>query len=244
MEIEPVRRARAYEEVVRQLQDLMQRGLLRSGDRLPPERELANRFQVSRATVRQALSVLQAIGLIESRVGNGTFARSDRLYLTVTDLASALRSTRGTLAEQLELRRLIEPQVARLAAERGAEADLDAVSHYISLQEAHFSLGSTFIEEDSAFHLAIAHATKNTLLVKMIEGIHELLRESRERSSQTTEALRRSLEGHRRVQRAIRDRDGQAAYDAMLNHVLDVEGSILRLLAQDGPPEEKPSPSR
>jgi len=235
MEIEPVRRSRAYEEVVRQLQDLMRRGVLRSGDRLPPERELAKRFQVSRETVRQALSVLQAMGLIESRVGDGTFARAERLSLTVTDLASTLQASRGTLAEQLELRRIIEPQVARLAAERATGPDLDEMSRYISLQERSLSAGSSFVEEDSAFHLAIAYTTKNMLLVKMIEGIQELLRESHERSLQTTEGLRRSLEGHRRVYRAIRGHDGQSAYDAMLTHVLDVEGLILRLLAQTEP---------
>jgi GntR family transcriptional regulator, transcriptional repressor for pyruvate dehydrogenase complex len=194
---------------------------------------LAKQFRVSRATVRQALSVLQAMGLIESRIGNGTFASTRLTALSVTDLASALRMAQGKLTEQLELRRLIEPQVACLAAERAADADLDDLLRYISLQEARLSEGVPFVEEDGAFHLAIARATKNTLLVKMVEGIQELLRESHEHSLRAAGGMQLSLEGHRRVYQAIRSHKAQAAYDAMLAHLLDVERLVLQLLAQD-----------
>ena len=182
IDIQPVQRIRAHEEVVRQLRALMEREVLRTGDRLPSERELAKQFGVSRVTVRQALSVLQAMGLIESRIGNGTFARAGHKALSVTDLAPALRVAQGNLTEQLELRRLIEPQVACLAAERATAADLDDLLRYISLQEARLAQGVPFVEEDGAFHLAIAQATKNSLLVKMVEGIQELLQESHEHS--------------------------------------------------------------
>lgn len=235
IDIEPVQRTRAHEEVVRQLEDLMRRGVLGAGDRLPSERELAKQFRVSRATVRQALSVLQAMGLIESRIGDGTFARAGLATLSVTDLASALRMARGTLTEQLELRRLIEPQVASLAAERATGEDIEDLLRNISLQEARFSEGVTFIEEDSAFHLAIARATKNALLVKMVEGIQELLQESHEHSARADGGMQLSLEGHHRVYQAMRAHDAQAAYDAMLAHVLDVERLVLQLIAQEGP---------
>ena len=233
IDIQPVQRIRAHEEVVRQLRALMEREVLRTGDRLPSERELAKQFGVSRVTVRQALSVLQAMGLIESRIGNGTFARAGHKALSVTDLASALRVAQGNLTEQLELRRLIEPQVACLAAERATDADLDDLLRYISLQEARLSQGVPFVEEDGAFHLAIAHATKNILLVKMVEGIQELLRESHEHSMRASGGMQLSLEGHTRVYRAIRDHEAQAAYDAMLAHILDVERLILQLLARN-----------
>ena len=233
VDIQPVQRIRAHEEVVSQLRALMERGVLRTGDRLPSERELAKRFGVSRVTVRQALSVLQAMGLIESRIGNGTFARAGHKALSVTDLASALRMAQGNLTEQLELRRLIEPQVACLAAERATDADLDELLRYISLQEARLAEGVPFVEEDSAFHRAIARATKNTLLVKMVEGIQELLRESHEHSMRAPGGMQLSLEGHTRVYQAIRGHEAQAAYEAMLAHILDVERLILQLLAQN-----------
>lgn len=229
--IHPIARTRAHEEVARQLEELMHQGVLRSGDRLPPERELATRFQVSRATVRQALSVLQATGLIDSRIGDGTFARSSTQGLSVTDLAGALRSAHATLTDQLELRRLVEPQVASLAAERASEAELEELREHIKRQEVRVADGLPFIEEDSAFHLGVARATKNALLVKMVEGIHELLRESRQHSQRTLGGKNASLEGHRRLYEAIRKRDSEAAYDAMLAHILNVERLSLQSLA-------------
>ncbi len=167
--------------------------------------------------------MLQAMGLIDSRVGNGTFARGQ---LTVTPLASVLYGHSGTLGEQLELRRVIEPQVARLAAERATDSDIDEIFNWLRLQEAKLSSGLSFVDEDSAMHLAIARASRNSLLVKMIEGIHELLLPSRVQSLRTQAGNKRSLEGHTRICEAIRSRDGEAAYKAMLAHVVDVEHLI------------------
>lgn len=237
VDIRPIRRARARDEVVDQLRALMERGVLRPGDRLPSERDLATRFEVSRATVSQALSVLQATGLVESRTGEGTFARAERGDMNVTDLASALRMARGTLIEQLELRRLIEPQVAFLAAERADAADVDNLQRYLSAQETLLAQGRPFIDEDDAFHLTIARATKNTLLIKMVEGIHKLLRESREHSLLAPGGAELALKGHKRVYEAINRSRAQEAHDAMTAHILDVERLVLQLLVQ----KEEPS---
>jgi GntR family transcriptional repressor for pyruvate dehydrogenase complex len=226
LQIAPVRRVRAYEEVVSQLQELMQRHALTPGDRLPTERELARRFRVSRVTVRQALSVLQAMGLVETRVGDGTFARSDSRTHTVTVLASALHAPPADLGEQLELRRLLEPQVARLAAERAREDDLAEMRRWVAAQERRDAAGEPFVEEDAAFHLAIARTTKNSLLVRMVESIHQLLGESRQQSLLTPGGRARSLRWHHRIEAAMRAGRSQAAYDAMLGHLLDVEALI------------------
>lgn len=228
--IEPVTRTRAHEEVAGQLRELLQRGAIRAGDRLPPERDLAQRFHVSRATIRQALSALHSSGLVESRVGEGTFVLS--AGSGVPQLATVLRTANASLAEQLGLRRLIEPQVAQLAGEHAQEYDLDELAQYVSLQQARLREGVPFVDEDSAFHLAIARATKNTLLVKMVEGVHELLRDSREHSLRAAGGMRRSLEGHQHILDAIRDHNGPAAYDAMLAHIRDVERLSFRQLAE------------
>lgn len=222
MLIQPVSRTRAHEEVARQLQELIQRGTLRIGQRLPPERELAQRFQVSRATLRQALSELRSSGLVDSRVGEGTFVRTD-VGDSGPNVAAALRMAQASLTDQLGLRRLIEPQVAQLAADHAQEVDLDKLEHYVMLQQRRLDDGQPFVDEDSAFHLAIAHATDNALLAKMVEGIHELLRESREHSQRAPGGMQRSLQGHQAILDAIRRGDSQAAYDAMLGHIQDVE---------------------
>lgn len=223
--LRPIRKTRAYEEIVRQIQALVQQGQLKPGDRLMTERQLAEQFGVSRVTVRQAMSVLQAMGLIESKVGNGTFARGSQVP-TVTVLASMLNPPRSLLLEQLELRRLIEPEVARLAASRATPAHVRDMARYLEAQERMLKLGKPFVEEDSAFHMAIARSAGNDLLVRMMDSIHELLRESREHSLGAPGGMARSLEGHRRVIEAIRRGDPRAAHRAMLRHVLEVESTI------------------
>lgn len=220
LDIHRVVRLRAHEEVARQLRDLMESGALRPGTQLPPERELAQRFGVSRATMRQALSSLQSAGLIESRVGKGTFTRPEGA--TTSNVSSLVGKLQGSLHDQLHLRRLLEPQIAREAASHSAPSDLERLQNCLARQEE-CSTTADFIEEDSTFHLAIAHATGNPLVVKMVEYIHELLRGSRERSLTAAGGVKHSLEGHRRITEAIVAGDGDAAYDSMMEHLLDVE---------------------
>lgn len=226
LDIRPVARTRAHEEVVRQLQDLMRRGTLRPGDRLPSERELSARFAVSRATIRQALEALDHNGLIDRRVGEGTFA-ADSSAASVTSLVTALRLAQGSLTDQLELRQLVEPQVARLAALRADADDVEILRRLVDRQEASTARAIPFVDDDSAFHLAIARAASNDLLTKMVEGIHELLRASRERSLHAPGGMRRSLDGHHRILDAIARRDDEGAYEAMHAHLLDVQRLIL-----------------
>ena len=231
--IEPVPRVRAHEEVARQLRELMQRDVLRAGERLPPERDLALRFQVSRATIRQALSILHSQGLVESHVGAGTFARSPAAG--ATQLTNVLRMVDAPLNDQLELRRLIEPQVARHAADRAVHYDLEELRGHVVAQQQRLDDGIPFVQEDSAFHLAIAKTTKNELLVRMVEGVHELLRDSREYSLATPEGMEQSLDGHRRILTAIEEHDTLAAHEAMTAHILDVERLILQTLSTENP---------
>lgn len=228
--IQPVARTRAHEEVARQLRDLMHHGALNAGDRLPAERELAQRFKVSRATIRQALSMLQNQGLVQSHVGAGTFALAAEP--SVTHLAAVLHTVGAPLDDQFELRRLIEPPVARVAAERADEQDLSGLRQHIRSQERRLDEGVPFVDEDSAFHLAIAQAAKNALLVKMVEGVHEVLRESREYSLSTSDGMRQSLEGHRRLLTALERHDPLAAHEAMHAHILDVERLSLQALSE------------
>ncbi|MBO0729016.1 MAG: FadR family transcriptional regulator [Acidimicrobiaceae bacterium] len=223
--LRPIRKTRAYEEIVRQVQSLIEGGSLRPGERLPTERDLADQFGVSRVTVRQAMSVLQAMGLIDSRVGDGTFARHQGP--TVAALGSMIHP-RTTLLEQLELRRLIEPQVARLAATRAGEAQIAEYDTHLEAQRQKMQEGIPFVEEDSALHLAIARSSGNTLLVRMMEGIHQSLWTSREHSLRTRSAMESSFAGHLKIVQAIGRHDERAAQRAMLNHVRQVEAIITQ----------------
>src|SRR5262249_37075710 len=116
--VEPVRNIRIYEEIVRQIRGLVADGRVKSGDRLPPERDLAERFRVSRASVREALRALQVTGLIEIRPGEGTFVREVSVEALVEPLARVILAQREGVAELYEARRLLEPPIAGLAARR------------------------------------------------------------------------------------------------------------------------------
>lgn len=234
VKLRPIRKTRAYEEIVRQVQSLTASEAFKAGDRLPSERELAEQFQVSRVTVRQALSVLQAMGVVESRVGDGTFAGGGHNSV-VTFLAPMLHSPKSTLLEQLELRRLIEPEVARLAAERATDGQVDDMRRSLVRQQRLLDEGQSIVDEDSALHLIIARSSQNSLLVRMMESIHELLRESREESLRAHATMERSLAGHNRIVDAIAKHDRAAARQAMLRHVLDVQAMIIQLHRPHGP---------
>ena len=114
--LEPVKRSRIYEHIVDQIHALIREGRWEPGDQIPPERELAERFRVSRTSVREALRALEMQGMIESRQGGGTFVRSANAEALIPPLTAAILRGQRELPEVLEVRELIEPGIARLAA--------------------------------------------------------------------------------------------------------------------------------
>src|ERR671937_3249214 len=114
MDLAPVKSTRIYEEIVRQIKAMISEGRLKSGDQLPPERDLAEKFLVSRTSVREALRALESVGLIEIRPGEGTFVREVSVDALVEPLALVLLSQRAMIAELFEARRLLEPAIAGL----------------------------------------------------------------------------------------------------------------------------------
>src|SRR5438270_4168732 len=138
--IEPIRRSRLYQGIVEQIEGLLERGDLRPGDQLPPERQLAEQFQVSRASVREALRTLELLGIVETRAGGGTFVRQT----TPDDLAKPLQSlmARGhTLADVGEFRRLIEPAIAASAAARITASQLAELRAVVLEEERKIAAG-------------------------------------------------------------------------------------------------------
>src|SRR5438034_8720601 len=115
MDLAPIKSTRIYEEIVRQVKAMIADGKLKGGDRLPPERDLAEKFVVSRSSVREALRALESLGLVEIRPGEGTFVREVSVESLIEPLALMMVSQRGALAELFEARRLLEPGIAALA---------------------------------------------------------------------------------------------------------------------------------
>lgn len=225
---EPVRKTKVYEEVASQIQRLITDGRLKPGDHLPPERELAETFGVSRTSVRDAIRVLELMGLLEPRQGEGTVVRDLSPDSLVYPLASLLVRNGTLLAELLDTRKIIEPDLAARAAKHATDEDIRELEEILTRQRAKIREGQLAIEEDSAFHYAIATAAHNRIVLRVLDVLMDLLRVSRERSLQVPGRLDRSLEGHRRILEAIRRRDADGAEAAMHQHLDEIEDMLLK----------------
>ena len=227
--IEPIRRSRLYQGIVQQIEGLLEKGDLRPGDQLPPERQLAEQFQVSRASVREALRTLELLGIVETRAGGGTFVRQT----SPDDLARPLTSlmSRGhSLADVIEFRGLIEPAIAALAAERITQPQLAELGEIFAAQERKVAAGEPYADEDTRFHEVIGEASRNELLTTMLGVVWDVMRESREQWLQTNQRAHSSLDAHRRILAALGAHDGEAARRAAAEHIKAVGEGILRLI--------------
>lgn len=226
----PVRRTRVYEAVAAQIQQQIADGTLRPGDHLPSERELSEAFGVSRASVRDAIRVLELAGLVVPRQGEGTVIRDLTMDSVASPLASALVRRKDLLADLLDARRIIEPALAYRAAEHATAEDIAAMEEIVVRQEAKVRAGEPGIEEDTAFHDRLARAARNQVILKVIDVLMDLLREGRARGFQAQGRPQRSVDGHRRILAAMRRRDPQGAMRAMEQHLEEI-GEILKRLA-------------
>ena len=227
-EFEAVRKTKLYEKVAQQIRGLIRDGLLKPGDKLPPERELAETFQVSRSSLRDAIRSLEVMGLVEPRQGEGTVVLDLDARALVNPLSTILQQKRELIGELLELRRIIEPPLAARAAAHATADELAFMEEILERQKEKVDRGELAIEEDSEFHYAIASAAKNSVILKVVDMFMDLLRESRERSLQVEGRLLKSFLGHKRILSAVRRHDTPAAESAMRRHIEEIEGIVLK----------------
>ncbi len=221
-----VGRHRVYEVLVKQIQDSIVNGKLKPGDKLPPERALAEQFHVSRSSVRDAIRSLQLMGLVRSRQGGGTTVCQVTPESVVAPLSRALFARDELVAELLEARKVIEPALAARAAELATTQEVAKLAAILERQREKTRRGEPIIEEDSDFHYTIALAARNTVVRRMVDLLMDLLRESRARGMRVPGRPQRSLAGHHRVLIAIRRRNPKAAHAAMLRHLREIEEVI------------------
>jgi GntR family transcriptional repressor for pyruvate dehydrogenase complex len=232
--LEPISSPRIYEEIVRQIRTLIAEGKLKSGDRLPPERDLAERFRVSRASVREALRALESTGLIEIRLGEGTFVREISVDALIEPLALVILTQREAVGELFEARRLLEPPIAALAARRSTREEIQEMERVLEEQGKEVAAGGTGLAQDAAFHAAIASSTQNRAITRIVHAVVDLLSQSREESLQTPGRATRSHQDHRQILETIRGRRPDAARRAMLNHLVAVEKLVMGRQAEGG----------
>ncbi len=222
--LRPLGRTRLYEDLVDRLGEFVVRTNLEVGGRFPPERELASRLEVSRASLRQALAVLEAQGFIEVRHGGGVFLRRSRGF---GGMLHKLVERRARLPEVLEARELLEVRLAELAAARRTESDLATMRAALEQMESEVDAAGLGLGGDSAFHHAVHRAGNNKVLEHVIDGLAEAIHETRVESLSEPGRPRSSLLAHRRILEAIEVADPLRAADAMRAHLRQVSDVAL-----------------
>jgi GntR family transcriptional regulator, transcriptional repressor for pyruvate dehydrogenase complex len=228
IEFEAIQKTKVYEEVAARIERLILDGTLKPGDKLPSERDLAERFDVSRSAVREAIRALELKGFVEPRPGEGTVILNPTFDSLLNPLASLLGQKRELVAELLDVRTMIEPPLAARAARHATAEDLAHLEEILRRHTERASREELAIEEDSEFHYTVARAARNSVILKVLDMMMDVLRESRERSLQVEGRRERSLAGHRRIFNAIKRRDPAAAEAAMREHLAEIETIVLK----------------
>ncbi|HVQ59145.1 MAG TPA: FadR/GntR family transcriptional regulator [Solirubrobacterales bacterium] len=224
--LQRIERSPLYEVVAARLQEFIDGEKLEPGDRLLPERELAERLGVSRTSVRQALTAMRVMGLVEVRPGAGTYLLRPPADL-VSGLASEVAKAEVDHPMIWEVREGVEVQAARLAAGRRTAADLEAMQDALVAMARSIDGGGDGVDGDRLFHRAIVLAAHNDLLTHLIDELAEVV----DRTSQVSLTLPgrapRSLQAHGEILAAIEAGDAEGAAEAMRRHIAESAESVV-----------------
>lgn len=228
--ITPVRKSRMYEDVMRQIQDLIDRGQLKAGERLTGERELAEQFQVNRATLRQALHALSLLRVLDIRPGDGVYVHDNPGEASIE--AVLLKKLYGgsftaeTLRDVLEIRIFLEPPLAEKAAKHHTKEELNVLESFLKTMQE--SLRPEFHPEpfmlaDYNFHAQIAKIAKNELIVRLMNSFFLLLKDLKDVLLPSHDRAVLSLKQHTKIFNAVKNGQEKEARRAMGEHLMSVE---------------------
>lgn len=221
MELKPVVKITTAQTVVNQMIDMIRSGRWKVGDRLPSEKQLVEMLGVGRSTVREALQSLAAVNIVESSAGQRTLIKSPTpTEIFRSDLLGLLINT-NTARELLEVRAMIEPDCARLAALRGTEAEFDEIAGLLERHERDYRTGAPVARYGAEFHVAIARTARNRVAESFMESILGMLVERGNRAGSLEGAYAREIAEHKVLFALIRSRQAVAAFQAMRDHIID-----------------------
>jgi GntR family transcriptional regulator, transcriptional repressor for pyruvate dehydrogenase complex len=218
-----VRASRLFEQIVKQVEESILKGRLRPGEQLPAERDLAQKFGVSRTAVREALKTLREKGLVEAYSGRGTFVTSgtSKAIRQSLDVMVRMNPQEGLL-HLAELRQMLEPEIAARAATRIDEQLLATMQEAVAQMDAYLEDPDGYVEADLDFHLALAEAVGNPLILSLLDSIVGMLRAQRMRIFKVEGGPERGQFHHKRILAAIETRDAEDAREAMRAHLKQV----------------------
>ncbi len=219
----PIQTERLYEQIVNQIETKIADGQLKAGDKLPSEFELAEQFEVSRTAIREAVKILRQKGLIDILPGKGTYVTNGTPVAMQQsfDMLRKLGSGDG-YQNLVEVREIMEPQIAALAASRITEEYIQAMREAYETMETASGNADVFVEADLDFHLALAEATQNPLIPALMDTIIGLLREQRKQTALVKGGLQRGQTHHKQILAAVIEHNPVEAEAAMKRHLEQV----------------------
>ncbi|KKM11164.1 GntR family transcriptional regulator [Clostridiales bacterium PH28_bin88] len=234
MELRRIKAKRIYENIAEQVKALIAAGNLTPGDKLPPERELAEQLQVSRTSVREALCALDMAGIIEVRPGEGAFVRRVEKDSIIEPLSFILLLEKDKVREILEVRKALEVESVGLATERATDEHFSKIEAFLAEMEEDLLTGNTGERADLKFHYSIAEATGNTLLIRLMNTVYDTMYQTlattrRLWMTNTAGTPQRLFEEHKSIYLAIKDRDKAKARELMYQHLWKVETELARI---------------
>ena len=249
MPLRPVKKSRLYESAVDQIRSLILANNYEPGDRLPSERELAEQLSIGRPSVREALRILGAMGLIEIRVGNGTYVRDVSLlpYIEslITLISSRLKNREENILKLWQVRKILEAGNVALACSRMTPRRLEKMEASVREMERNIKNREVFISTGVQFHREIAEATGNEILILIWNNLWDMILRSdlyRRRYSSNFRMLhspRQALEGHKKICRALARGNREESLRAMEEHLEREEGAFREVLKIGGKRKEK-----
>jgi GntR family transcriptional regulator, transcriptional repressor for pyruvate dehydrogenase complex len=214
-----------YESVAKQIMELIQSGELQQGDKLPSERSLAEKFKVSRSSVREAIKVLTHKNLVESKRGDGTYI-CDRIDADIIEaFTEVFADQKKRLSDIFQFRKIIEPQIAALAAVSIDDETLNRMKVIVCNQEIRIRSGKDTSKLDEQFHREIAIASGNSIFTDMMEALSKIMEESRSQPLQNTKRVEKSMTAHFDLLKAFEKHDSELAKKIMIQHIEDVESA-------------------
>lgn len=218
-----VRTARLYEQIVQQIEESIVQGSLKAGDQLPAERDLAQKFGVSRTAVREAVKALREKGLVEAYSGRGTFVTDGTSQAIKQSLEMMVKIGQPEGSVHLaEVRAIVEPEIAALAAVRCEEQHIVSMAEAVAVMDQAKRDPDAYIEADLDFHLALAEAASNPLILSLLDSIVGLLREQRLRIFNVEGGPERGQYHHKRILEAVREHDAVKAKASMRAHLRQI----------------------
>lgn len=218
------------DRIVSQIKNLMFEDKIKPGDKLPPERELADLMNVSRTSVREAIKTLSAMGLVVIKKGHGVFVSGTDLGSVINKMGDALVLKKDEVEQLFELRKILETQAAQWAAERATAEEMQFLKKIVDEAKQACQSQDTNPEvvtnHDTRFHNAVIEASHNNVLGMVMIGMLEALTKVRLKAMQVPGRVVQSIIDHEEIVKAIMNRDGEAARKAMYSHIESVEISI------------------